>query len=116
MNRGHLQSLDPDKPPSFVLQGNGSAVHCEVSQEDSRLRHVALLLDPSDPGVASCLAVVVEVIVRHPLGSGPAERARVTMGDSRSGPSPDVGLIPHRRRRQPMRSARDTMIPSGPRT
>jgi hypothetical protein len=25
-------------------------------------------------------------------------------------------VTPHRRRRQPMRSARDTMIPSGPRT
>src|SRR5215211_1887248 len=35
---------------------------------------------------------------------------------SRSSPAPDVRLIPHRRRHQPMRSARDTMIPSGPRT
>jgi hypothetical protein len=48
------------------------------------------------PGVTSCPAVVAEVIVRHPLDP--------------------VRLIPHRRRRQPMRSARDTMIPSGPRT
>jgi hypothetical protein len=56
--------------------------------------------------------VVAEVIVRHPLGP-----VRLTgtghHGDSRSSPALDVGLIPHRRRRQPMRSARDTMIPSG---
>jgi hypothetical protein len=67
------------------------------------------------PGVASRPAVVVEVIVRHPL-----DPVRLTEygspWDSRSSPSPDVRLIPHRGRRQPMRSARDTMIPSGPLT
>ena len=39
------------------------------------------------------------------------DRIHIT-GKSKSSPR----LIKHRRRRQPMRSARDTMIPSGPRT
>ena len=57
----------PTSPPSSP-QGNSSAVHSEVSPENSLIQTRALLLDPSDPGVASCPAVVAEVIVRHPLG------------------------------------------------
>jgi hypothetical protein len=61
---------------------------------------------------------------RMPKGIGDAtlaraqfyDRVRVTVEESRSSPAIDVRLIPHRRRRQPMRAARDTMIPSGPRT
>jgi hypothetical protein len=67
------------------------------------------------PGVASRPAVVAEVIVRHPLG--PVLLTEYgSPWEGRSSPTPDVRLIPHRRRRQPVRSARDTMIPSGPRT
>jgi hypothetical protein len=67
------------------------------------------------PGVASRPAVVAEVIVRHPLGPV-LLTGYGSPWESRSSSAPDVRLIPHRRRRQPMRSARDTMIPSGPRT
>jgi hypothetical protein len=81
------------------------------------MRRVACLPRLIGPGVASRAAVVAEVIVRHPLG--PVLLTEYgSPWESTGSPATDVGLILHRRRRQPMRSARDrdTMIPSGPRT
>jgi hypothetical protein len=70
---------------------------------------------PHPAGVASRPAVGAEVSVRHLLG--PVLLTEYgSPWDSRSSPAPESGLIPHRWRRQPMRSARDTMIPSGART
>jgi hypothetical protein len=59
--------------------------------------------------------VVAEVIVRHRLGPVLLTEYKSPL-ESKSCPATDVRLIRHQRRRQPMRSAKDTMIPSGPRT
>jgi hypothetical protein len=86
-----------------------------TAEADSQLRHVARFLHSSGRGGVTSRSDS-QGHRSHSLGRVRLIEYTSPLEKAGSSPPTDVWLIPHRRRRQPMRSVRETMIPSGPRT